>query len=115
MATDAPLALGVLALAAGTAPPGVRVLLLSVAIVDDVIAITLIAAVLTDELSLAWLIAGLAFSAVCWLTFRGRLDKPWLLGAIALVVWVCNPRERRARHRGRRASRPAHPGTPAGR
>jgi Na+:H+ antiporter, NhaA family len=89
IATDAPLALGVLALAAGAAPPGVRVLLLSVAIVDDVLAITLIAAVLTEDLSLPWLAAGLACCAIYWMAFRGRADRAWLLWVIAVVVWVC--------------------------
>jgi NhaA family Na+:H+ antiporter len=89
VATDAPLALGVLALAAAAAPPGVRVLLLSVAIVDDVLAITLIATVLTDDLSLSWLVAGLACCAIYWMAFRRCADRAWLLWVLAVIVWVC--------------------------
>ena len=89
VATDIAFALGVLALAASTLPAGVRVLLLSVAVVDDLLAITLIAVLFTAGLSLAWLAAGIAAVGLYWLAFRHRVDRAWLLWALAVVAWVC--------------------------
>jgi NhaA family Na+:H+ antiporter len=89
VATDIAFALGVLALAGAVLPSGVRVLLLSVAVVDDLLAIMLIAIVFTSELSAPWLAAALALGALYWLAFRHRLDRAWLLWALALLVWVC--------------------------
>jgi Na+:H+ antiporter, NhaA family len=88
VATDAPLALGVLAVVARTAPPGVRVLLLSVAIVDDAIAITLIAALLTEGLSLPWLAAGLGLCAAYRVALKAGFDRAWLVWGLALAVWI---------------------------
>jgi len=89
VATDIAFALGVLALAASALPPGVRVLLLSVAVVDDLLAIMLIALLFTAGLSPAWLAAGLAAVGLYWLAFRCRVDRAWLLWALAVVAWVC--------------------------
>jgi NhaA family Na+:H+ antiporter len=89
VATDIAFALGVLAVAGAALPSGVRVLLLSIAVVDDLLAITLIAILFTAHLSIAWLVAGLALSAVYWLVFRHRLDRAWLLWSLAVVVWIC--------------------------
>ncbi len=89
VATDIAFALGVLALAASTLPPGVRILLLSVAVVDDLLAIALIAVLFTAGLSLAWLAAGLTAVGLYWLAFRHRVDRAWLLWALAVVTWVC--------------------------
>ncbi len=89
VATDIAFALGVLALAASALPPGVRVLLLSIAVVDDLLAIALIAVLFTAGLSLAWLAAGLAAIGLYWLAFRYRVDRAWLLWALAVAAWVC--------------------------
>jgi NhaA family Na+:H+ antiporter len=88
VATDIAFALGVLALAGSSLPSGVRVLLLSIAVVDDLLAIALIAVVFTADLDLAWLAAAAVAAALYWLAFRHRLDRAWLLWAVAVVVWV---------------------------
>jgi NhaA family Na+:H+ antiporter len=89
VATDIAFALGVLAIAGSVLPPGVRVLLLSMAVIDDLGAITLVAILFTDDLSLAWLAGGVALAAAWWLAFRLRLDRPWLLWALAIAAWIC--------------------------
>ena len=89
VATDIAFALGVLALTGALLPTGVRVLLLSVAVIDDLLAIVLIALVFTSGLSLAWLGGGLVACALYWLAFRHRLDRPWFLWSVAVIVWIC--------------------------
>jgi len=89
VATDIAFALGVLALAGSSLPPGVRVLLLSMAVIDDLVAIGLIAVLFTAGLSLAWLAGGLAAGGAYWLAHRTRVDPAWLLWAIAIVAWIC--------------------------
>ena len=89
VATDIAFALGVLALAGTMLPSGVRVLLLAIAVIDDLLAITLIAVLFTADLELEWLAGGLVAVAAYWLVFRRRLDRAWLLWALALVAWVC--------------------------
>lgn len=89
VATDIAFALGVLALAGSSLPPGVRVLLLSMAVIDDLAAIALIAVLFTAGLSPAWLAAGAAAGGAYWLAHRMRVDAAWLLWAIALVAWIC--------------------------
>jgi len=89
VATDIAFALGVLALAGSSLPPGVRVLLLSMAVIDDLAAIALIAVLFTAGLSPAWLAAGVAAGGAYWLAHRLRVDAAWLLWAIALVAWIC--------------------------
>ena len=89
VATDIAFALGVLALAGAALPSGVRVLLLSMAVIDDLGAIALVAILFTSGLSLAWLAGGLAAGAVYWLSFRFRLDRAWLLWALAIAAWIC--------------------------
>ena len=89
VATDIAFALGVLALAGTMLPSGVRVLLLAIAVIDDLLAITLIAILFTADLALLWLAGGLVAAALYWLAFRHRLDRAWLLWALALVAWIC--------------------------
>jgi len=89
VATDIAFALGVLALAGTMLPSGVRVLLLAIAVIDDLLAITLIAVLFTADFALLWLAGGLVAAAVYWLAFRHRLDRAWLLWALALVAWIC--------------------------
>lgn len=89
VATDIAFALGVLALAGSSLPPGVRVLLLSMAVIDDLAAIALIAVLFTAGLSPAWLAAGVAAGGAYWLAHRKRVDAAWLLWTIALVAWIC--------------------------
>lgn len=89
VATDIAFALGVLALVGSSLPPGVRVLLLSLAVIDDLAAIALIAVLFTSGLSPLWLAGGLFAGALYWLALRGRVDRAWLLWALAVVAWVC--------------------------
>lgn len=87
--TDIAFALGVLALVRASLPSGVRVLLLSIAVIDDLLAIALIALVFTAELSLGWLASAMLFLGLYRLAFRRRLDRAWLLWALAVAVWIC--------------------------
>jgi NhaA family Na+:H+ antiporter len=89
VATDIAFALGVLALVGSSLPAGVRVLLLSLAVIDDLAAIALIAALFTSGLSALWLTGGLLAAALYWLALRARVDRAWLLWALAVVAWVC--------------------------
>jgi Na+:H+ antiporter, NhaA family len=89
VATDIAFALGVLALVGAALPSGVRVLLLAIAVIDDLLAITLIAVLFTAELSPLWLTGGLAISALYGLAFRYRLDRAWILWALAVAAWIC--------------------------
>ncbi|MEA2234668.1 MAG: Na+:H+ antiporter, NhaA family, partial [Solirubrobacteraceae bacterium] len=89
VATDIAFALGVLALVGSSLPGGVRVLLLSLAVIDDLAAIALIAALFTSGLSALWLTGGLFAAALYWLALRARVDRAWLLWALAVVAWVC--------------------------
>jgi NhaA family Na+:H+ antiporter len=79
----------VLAIAGSALPSGVRVLLLSMAVIDDLVAIALVAILFTAGLSLPWLACGLAVAGVYWASFRLRVDRAWLLWALAIVTWVC--------------------------
>jgi len=89
VATDIAFALGVLALVGSALPAGVRVLLLSLAVIDDLAAIALIALLFTSGLSPLWLAGGLFAGALYWLALRERVDRAWLLWALAVVAWVC--------------------------
>jgi Na+:H+ antiporter, NhaA family len=89
VATDIAFALGVLALVGSALPAGVRVLLLSLAVIDDLAAIALIALLFTSGLSPLWLAGGLFAGALYWLALRERVDRAWLLWAVAVVAWVC--------------------------
>jgi NhaA family Na+:H+ antiporter len=89
VATDIAFALGVLALVGSALPAGVRVLLLSLAVIDDLAAIALIALLFTSGLSALWLAGGLFAGALYWLALRERVDRAWLLWALAVIAWVC--------------------------
>jgi NhaA family Na+:H+ antiporter len=89
VATDIAFALGVLAIAGAALPSGVRILLLSIAVIDDLLAIALIAILFTVGLSVSWLLAGLALAGLYWLAFRQRLDRAWVLWALAVGMWIC--------------------------
>ena len=89
VATDIAFALGVLALVGSALPSGVRVLLLSMAVIDDLAAIALIAVLFTSGLQLAWLAGGLAAVGLYWLAHRLRIERVWLLWALAVVAWIC--------------------------
>jgi NhaA family Na+:H+ antiporter len=89
VATDIAFALGVLALAGAALPSGVRVLLLSIAVIDDLLAIALIAVLFTAGLSFGWLLAAAVVAGAFRLAFRLDLDRAWILGALALVCWIC--------------------------
>lgn len=89
VATDIAFALGILALVGSALPSGVRVLLLSMAVIDDLAAIALIAVLFTSGFSLAWLAGGTLAVALYWAAHRLRVDRVWLLWALAVVAWIC--------------------------
>jgi len=113
VATDIAFALGVLALVGSSLPPEVRVLLLSLAVIDDLAAIALIAVLFTSDLAPLWLAGGAAAGVLYWLALRTRVDRTWLLWALAALRVGVHPLERRPRDRDRDHARAADPGADA--
>jgi NhaA family Na+:H+ antiporter len=87
VATDIAFALAVLALAARTLPPSLRVFLLTLAIVDDLGAILLIAILFTAHFEILPLIGSIAviglYALLQYLRFRGF----WLYIPLAFAAW----------------------------
>ena len=88
MATDIAFALGVLTLAARTAPPSLKPFLLTLAIVDDIGAILVIAVVYSADLSLGPLVvaAGLLVATVALQRLDVRAASVYL--GLGLGVWL---------------------------
>ncbi len=87
VATDIAFALAVLALAARTLPPTLRVFLLTLAIVDDIGAILLIAVLFTAHFEILPLIGAIAAIAAYALLQRLRFRGLWLYVLLALLSW----------------------------
>jgi Na+:H+ antiporter, NhaA family len=88
VATDIAFALAVLAVTAGSLPPGMRIFLLSLAIVDDLGAILLIAVLFTESIApLPLLGAGLVIAAYGVLQKR-RFRGWWLYWPLGVTAWV---------------------------
>lgn len=88
VATDIAFALAVLAVTAGSLPPGVRIFLLSLAIVDDLGAILLIAVLFTASIALLPLLGAAAVIAAYALLQRRRFRGWWLYWPLGLAAWV---------------------------
>ena len=89
MATDIAFSLGILSVAARSAPTAIIIFLTALAIVDDLGAIIVIALFYTGSFSLIALLAGLAALAAAFaLNRRGVLHiAPYLL--LGLLAWFC--------------------------
>lgn len=88
MATDIAFAVGVLTLAARSAPPGLRSFLLSLAIVDDIGAILVIAVVYSSGIEPIPLLAA---CAIVTLLVAHRRARRWRVGVhlgLGLALWV---------------------------
>ena len=110
VATDIAFALAVLALAARTLPPSLRVFLLTLAIVDDLGAIILIAVLFTAHFSILPLIGSAA--AIGAYALLQRRTVPWLVAYLAAGPRrLGSPaRQRHPRDPGRRGDRTRDPG-----
>ena len=106
IATDIAFALAVLAVLSTHLPTALRTFLLTLAVVDDLLAIIVIAVFFTDDLSLGPAGAGADSRSGC---SRSRCSAVcthwWLLLPLAVRDLGAGARQRRARHRRRRAAR----------
>jgi NhaA family Na+:H+ antiporter len=87
MATDIALAVGVLALAAAHAPPGLRAFLLGLAVVDDIGAIIVIAVFYSTGVSFGWLAGAAAAVGSAVLMNRLGVHHIMVFVAIGSAVW----------------------------
>ncbi|HEX2773775.1 MAG TPA: Na+/H+ antiporter NhaA [Micromonosporaceae bacterium] len=88
VATDIAFALAVLAVTAGSLPPGVRIFLLSLAIVDDLGAILLIAVLFTASIAPLPLLGAVLVVAAYVELQRRRFRGWWLYWPLGLAAWV---------------------------
>ena len=88
MATDIAFAIGVLALIARSAPPGVRLFLLTLAIVDDIGAIVVIALFYSDGVSAAWLLAAFGFACAVPVLRRLGVTATPVFVVVGVGLWL---------------------------
>jgi NhaA family Na+:H+ antiporter len=89
VATDIPLALGVLAIAGSRVPSPMRVFLLALAIVDDIASLIIIAAVYSSGIRWGWVGAAVVSVAAAAMFRRIRLQTTWIFVACGVVMWLC--------------------------
>jgi NhaA family Na+:H+ antiporter len=77
VATDIPLALGVLAIAGGRVPAQLRVFLLALAIVDDIASLLIIAAVYSSGVDWRWLLAAAAMFGAAVVVRGLGVQRAW--------------------------------------
>lgn len=87
MATDIAFALGIMTMAARSAPPGLIVFLIALAIVDDLGAIVVIALFYSTELAWAALLSGLAALAGAFLLNRMKIRFFPAYLVLGLIAW----------------------------
>lgn len=87
MATDIAFALGVLTIAARSAPPGLKPFLLTLAIIDDIGAILVIAIFYSEGIAWSWLTAAIVIT-VCLVALE-RIHVRWVpvYVALGLALW----------------------------
>ncbi len=88
VATDIPLALGVLAIAGGRVPPSMRVFILALAIVDDIGALLIIAAVYSRGVGWWWIAGAFAVVGAVLIARRIGLYQYWLYVALGCLLWL---------------------------
>jgi Na+:H+ antiporter, NhaA family len=88
VATDIPLALGVLAIAGSRVPSSLRVFLLALAIVDDIGALLIIAVAYSTGIGWGWLAGALAVFGAALLARRIGLQQHWVYVALGCLLWL---------------------------
>ncbi len=88
VATDIPLALGVVAIAGDRVSPSLRVFLLALAIVDDIGALLIIAAVYSRGVGWGWLAGAVCVLAAAFVARRIGVRSHWLYVALGCVLWL---------------------------
>jgi NhaA family Na+:H+ antiporter len=88
VATDIPLALGVLAIAGGRVSPALRVYLLAIAIVDDIASLLIIAAVYSTGVGWLWLAAALAVFVLAAFAKRSGVNQIWVYVGLGCLLWL---------------------------
>ena len=88
VATDIPLALGVLAIAGDRVPAQLRVFLLAVAIVDDIGSLLIIAAFYSTGIGWGWLAAAATVYAICVIARRAGVPYNWCFVGLGCVLWL---------------------------
>jgi NhaA family Na+:H+ antiporter len=88
VATDIPLALGVLAIAGTRVPPALRIFLLALAVVDDIGALLIIAAFYSAGVGWGWLAAAIAVFGFAVMARRLGLHHQWMYVAIGCLLWL---------------------------
>ena len=87
VATDIPLALGVLALAGSRVSPELRVYLLAIAIVDDIGSLLIIAAVYSTGVGWWWVVAAIGALSAAIIARRLGVRQMWVYVAIGCLLW----------------------------
>ena len=88
VATDIPLALGVLAMASGRVSPTLRVFLLAIAIVDDIGSLLIIAAIYSTGVSWLWLTAAIGVLAIAVSANRLQVQQTWVYIVLGCLLWL---------------------------
>lgn len=87
MATDVAFALGVLALAASSAPSGLRPLLLALAIVDDIGSVIVVALFSPGDVALAWIAVLATVAAIVFLFPKIHIRATVVYVALGIALW----------------------------
>ena len=88
VATDIPLALGVLAIAGRRVPTSLRVFLLALAIVDDIGALLIIAVVYSTGIGWVWLAGAFAVLGAAIAARRIGLQQHWIYVILGCLLWL---------------------------
>ena len=88
VATDIPLALGVLAITSSRVSPPLRVFLLAIAIVDDIGSLLIIAAIYSNGVGWLWLAASLWVFAIAVLAHKLQVQQTWFYIALGCLLWL---------------------------
>lgn len=88
VATDIPLALGVLAIAGDRAPGPLRVFLLAIAVVDDIGSLLIIAVFYSAGIGWGWLALAAAVYAIAATAARAGVRYNWCFVVLGCVVWL---------------------------
>jgi NhaA family Na+:H+ antiporter len=88
VATDIPLALGIVAIAGSRVKPGMRIFLLALAIVDDIGALLIIAAAYSSGIAWGWV--AMAFVVLCIAVAARRIGvrHHWLYVLLGCLLWL---------------------------
>ncbi len=88
VATDIPLALGVLAIAGSRVPGPLRIFLLALAIVDDIGSLLIIAVFYSTGVSWGWVAAAIAVFGAAVIARWSGVQYPWLFIMLGCGLWL---------------------------